>query len=448
MRSACPDENEMSTWAAGHSSSTQAAVLSAHLDSCTACRGVFVLLTRPNTVNGRLRDELLAPVSPVAIGEVVDGKYEVVNFLGSGGMGVVVRARQLRLNSMVALKFVRPELAGDADVASRFLREARASSRLKSQHANRVLDFGQLAKGLPFMVMEYLEGETLETRVTRQGPLPETEVAKLMQQALDALGEAHALGIVHRDLKPGNLFAARKADGIETLVVLDFGVAKSINPDIEHGLHQTTLRGLVGSPAYMAPEQVTPGAAVDARTDIWALGCTMQTLLSGKPPFVGTDLVDLTWKIRNAEPAALPRFISAQMRACVSRCLQRVPADRFQSAKELANVLAHVESAPRTSRAPRKMALALAVVAIGVTLALNAPQPQIAVVSTERDVAPVLPVDVPRPIPTTAAHLEETPLTSPPKSMVRAPVRRLGATVQKVATPFDGGIDDVYGSRL
>ena len=311
----------------------------------------------------------LIPALPASRGDVIAGKYEVGEAIGAGGMGVVFRARHLQLNTTVALKFIRPEHASDAGVASRFLREARAASRLRSPHANHVLDLGYLPSGAPYMVMEYLEGETVEARLRRLGGIPEREVAALVCQALDALGEAHALGIVHRDLKPANLFLQSRVGGSQSLSVLDFGVAKSMNPDIEHGLEQTALRTLVGSPAFMAPEQLVQGARVDARVDIWAMGCTIQAMLAGSPPFAGADLVDLIWAIRNRPPRELPPAVSRGMRACVRRCLRRNPAERFQSTSELRQALEPLAMEPERA-SPRRRLGALAVGAALVASAL------------------------------------------------------------------------------
>lgn len=369
----CPDENRLSAWALGFCSAEESQELSAHVEDCDACRGVFAALARTNelpVVGPLVSGGLLSapPALPASRGDVIAGKYEVGEAIGAGGMGVVFRARHLQLNTTVALKFIRPEHASDAGVASRFLREARAASRLRSPHANHVLDLGYLPSGAPYMVMEYLEGETVEARVRRLGPIPEREVAALVCQALDALAEAHALGIVHRDLKPANLFLQSRVDGSQSLSVLDFGVAKSRNPDIEHGLEQTALRTLVGSPAFMAPEQLAHGARVDARVDIWAMGCTIQAMLAGSPPFAGADLVDLTWAIRNQPPRELPRAVSRGMRACVLRCLRRDPAERFQSTSELRHALELLAKEPE-SGSPRRRGGALAV---GAALAVSA----------------------------------------------------------------------------
>ena len=262
----------------------------------------------------------MGTASPVDVGQVLLRKYEVLEVLGAGGMGVVVRARHLQLNQDVALKFIRPEQLHRADARARFSREARAAASLRSPHVNRVLDLGELEDGTPFMVLEFLTGQTLEAHVKAHGPLPEADVVRWMAQACLGLEAAHDAGIVHRDLKPANLFI--RDDG--TLAILDFGVAKSVNPLIEAGLKQTTTPTLVGSPAFMAPEQLSASADVGKLVDIWAIGCTLQSLLTGQPPFRADDVIDLAWRVRNAEPTPLPPSVSASMKSVIGAVLREV----------------------------------------------------------------------------------------------------------------------------
>jgi serine/threonine-protein kinase len=468
LDSQCPDANQLSAWADGVSTPAEATELASHVEVCVACQAAFAVLANGQregeavtTPSPLFREAPLQPVAPVRVGDVLLGKYEVIDVLGAGGMGIVVRAKHLQLNTMVAMKFIRPELAHDADVVSRFAREARAASRLKSPHANRVLDFEKLPSGEAFMVMEYLEGETLEHRLARSGPLDEREVALLMGQALDALSEAHALGIVHRDLKPANLFLQRRPDGSQSLSVLDFGVAKSVNPDIEHGLQQTTLRGLVGSPAYMAPEQVTPGAPIDLRADLWAVGCTMHTLLAGQPPFRGGDLVELAWAIRTNEPSALPATVSRAMRACVQRCLRRPPAERFSSASELRAVLTEVAELELRPQAPkRRLLLVVAAVlgagvfaAVGLARQTSTPPPPAlapasASVAPPAQVSPVVEPAPPAPPPAPLSEVERP--AAPAPAAKRAPKLPLSTAPKQVTPPSarDASVEDVFENRL
>lgn len=289
----------------------------------------------------------------------------------SSGRSVVL-ARHTRLQTTVALKFLRKELAGDPALVSRFEREARAASRLRSEHSCRVFDFEQGPDGDLFIAMEYLEGESLEARRHRTR-LSEGQVVSWAIQVLDALEEAHSHGVVHRDLKPANLFLARRADGSERVVVLDFGLAKSSNPEIEQGLSDTTRGHLIGSPAYMSPEQLTPYATIDHRTDLWSHGCTMFVLLTGELPFRGRDLLELAHHVRTAAPAAMPSWVSIALGACIASCLEKDPKDRPQSASELKARLKAVAQQPAVRRASpaRVAASVLAVALVGGALVIG-----------------------------------------------------------------------------
>jgi len=172
------------------------------------------------------RDGASDPTSAPGVlpGETLAGKYRVERVLGSGGMGIVLAARHLQLDERVAIKLLRPELARNGPVNARFVREARAAVKIKSEHVARVFDVGTLPDGAAYMVMEHLEGSDLAALVCAEGRLAEATAAEYVLQACEALAEAHALGIVHRDLKPGNLFLARRADGSPCVKVLDFGI--------------------------------------------------------------------------------------------------------------------------------------------------------------------------------------------------------------------------------
>lgn len=454
----CPDENLLSAWVVGACSVAEAEQLATHIESCDACRETFAELAKglrfdelgPTTPSSKVTP--MGEPLPLAPGQMLLGKYEIVEVLGSGGMGVVVRAKHRQLNRFVALKFIRPELANDPDIVSRFSREARAASRLKSPHANRVLDLGMLPGGVPFMVMEYLEGETLEMRLVREGPQPVAAVIDWAIQALEGLAEAHALGIVHRDLKPANLFLQRREVGPEVLTILDFGVAKSVNPDIEAGLQQTTLRGLVGSPSYMAPEQLSAGAIIDARADLWALGCTMYRLLTGQLPFRGADLVDVAWQIRNGATPRLPTQWSSQLRSCIARCLAKAPDERFQNARELQVALRQMNhhQAPLRVKwwAGVAATSALALVCAGALIFTiskapaptpPAPTPVVGVKPIE-EVKPA-PVSPPPPAPAvTATTLKPTP---PERKKVVQAVKPTRADAG-----VSSNLDDVFDKRL
>nr|HMR07207.1 serine/threonine-protein kinase [Polyangiaceae bacterium] len=215
-------------------------------------------------------------------GDILAGKFRVEKLLGSGGMGMVVAAHHLQLDEPVAIKFLLPEALTNAAAVGRFAREARAATKIKSEHVVRIIDIGSFDSGEPYIVMEYLNGQDLSQLLAARGPLPPDEVAEYILQACEAIVEAHVLGIVHRDLKPANLFVAARMDGTPLVKVLDFGISKvSTGPD----LSLTETSALMGSPLYMSPEQMASAKSVDARTDIWALGVILYELVTGKPPF-------------------------------------------------------------------------------------------------------------------------------------------------------------------
>jgi serine/threonine-protein kinase len=283
------------------------------------------------------------PLPPVEIGDVIAGKYTVEAIIGEGGMGVVVAARHLELDQRVAIKFLLPEIATQGTAAERFRREARSAARIRGEHVCRVLDVGTLPSGVPFLVMEHLEGCDLALELDRRGRLPLGEAVEYVLQACEGLAEAHAANIVHRDLKPANLFLAARADGSRRVKLLDFGVSKSLTDSGEgnHALTQTS--SLVGSPLYMSPEQLSSSKSVDARSDIWALGAVLYELVAGKPPFNGESIPQLVHAVMNNKPASLEALDASLPRgidAVVLRALQKQRDDRYPSVAELAKELA------------------------------------------------------------------------------------------------------------
>jgi serine/threonine-protein kinase len=278
----------------------------------------------------------------VAVGDILAEKYRVEKVLGAGAMGVLVAARHLDLREVRAIKLMLPSMLDDADGVERFLREARAAVCLKSEHVARIHDVGRLGSGAPYIVMEYLEGRDLKSVLEARGALPVAEAVSYLLQVCDALAEAHALGIVHRDLKPANLFLTTGPSGAGTVKVLDFGVAKVPRgqaPDAE----LTAATMLLGTPLYMSPEQMRSARDVDARSDLWSLGVVLYRMLTGKMPFSGGTVTEICASVV-ADPPDPPTVLRPDLPpalgAVVMRCLEKVPAERFQSAGELASALA------------------------------------------------------------------------------------------------------------
>jgi eukaryotic-like serine/threonine-protein kinase len=306
------------------------------------------------------------PAGLPAVGEVLAGKYRIEGVLGVGGMGAVLAAKHLHLDERVAIKVMLPQAMGDGATTVRFLREARAAVKIKSEHVARVTDSGVLDDGRPYIVMEYLIGQDLGAVLEQNGRLSVTETVDYLLQACEAVAQAHALGIVHRDLKPANLFLTVRDDGSACVKVLDFGISKATPQAQARGgvesLQLTTTQTLVGSPMYMAPEQMRTNRPVDGRTDIWSLGVVAYELLTGRLPFEASAMPELCAKILQDDPEPLRKKrpeLGADLEATIHRCLEKKPERRFQNLADFASAMAPFGSkgaegyVPRISRALR-----------------------------------------------------------------------------------------------
>ncbi len=285
-----------------------------------------------------------------AVGDVLAGKYRVDKILGIGGMGMVVAATHLELDQRVALKFMLPGALESAEASARFLREARAAGRLNSDHVCRVMDVGRFDTGVPYIVMEYLQGENLAALLRRRGPLRVSDAVDFVLQGIEGLAEAHAHGIIHRDLKPDNLFLHKRNDGGSLVKVLDFGISKF------SGGHSTKTGDIMGSPAYMAPEQMESTRSVDHRADVWSLGVVLYQLVTAKPPFQGDTLPLLCLHVVNDAPlpmSAIRGDLPEGFEAVVMKCLEKEPADRFVDVGQLAQALAPFGPKNATTSASR-----------------------------------------------------------------------------------------------
>jgi serine/threonine-protein kinase len=291
----------------------------------------------------------------IAPGEVLAGKYRVERVLGQGGMGCVVAAHHIQLDEKVALKFLLPTAIASPDATSRFLQEARAAVKIKSEHVARVIDVGQLENGAPYMVMEYLDGCDLAAWLSRRGPMPTEQAVDFVLQACEAIAEAHALGIVHRDLKPANLFCVQRPGGQLAIKVLDFGISKMTLPGSTAN-NLTRTNALVGSPLYMSPEQMQHSKGVDLRTDIWSLGVILFELMAGRPPFEAEAVTELAVKVftETAPPLRTLRSDAPPgLEQVLAMCLEKDRARRFQSVADLAIALQSFGSPRATTSVER-----------------------------------------------------------------------------------------------
>ncbi len=315
--------------------------------------------------------------APFAPGEVVGGKYVLERVLGVGGVGMVLAARHVELDEVVAIKFLHHEMRQRPDVVRRFGVEARAAVRIKSEYAARVYDVGVSPSRGPYLVMEYLQGKDLADVLAERGPLPARRAVELVMQACEALAVAHSNGIVHRDVKPENLFLARRDDGSEVLKVLDFGISKGALSAGAAALAQT--QELMGSPLYMSPEQVRAAGSVDHRTDVWSLGVVLYEMLAGEVPFPGETVTGVCARVLEAEPPPVARALEPLpegLEAVVRRALEKDPAKRFQNVAEFAiSLLAYGPGWARLSAERTNTIVRAAGHRVGVTLKVHSSAP-------------------------------------------------------------------------
>jgi len=391
------------------------------------------------------------PSRPTLAGTTIDGRYRLVEPLGSGGMGSVYQAIQLSVERPVALKVINPALASDARIARRFLREARIASGLSHSSLVTVLDFGATEDGVLYMVMELIRGRTLGERVAREGPMDPDEVRQLAISVAEGLATIHGAGVLHRDLKPDNLMLV-EAPGQEPAVkLLDFGVAKDVARH-EDLTHLTETGSLLGTPKYMSPE-VARGDAVDERSDLYSLGCVLYFLVAGRAPFDSDGPVNVAYLARChalEPPPPLPLSVPDPLRSIIERLLRKAPDERFESAAELVAALRSdsVPSVPGrpASRLPWLVgAAALALVGVGAALALSpgsriepssapattsstvpdaaAHEGRASMQVTPADAAPAAPVDA-----AADAAMVRLRFTSEPRAMVSIDGKSVGRT--------------------
>ena len=273
------------------------------------------------------------------IGQTLGGKYEVVRLLGEGGMAFVFEANHQRLQQRVAIKLLAPEFALDSELVTRFEREARAVARLNTKHVVRVTDVDVTSDGLPYIVMEFLDGRDLDAELQDRRQLPVDESVDIIVQACCGMLEAHAIGIIHRDLKPANLFLAKEGEGPEAariVKILDFGISKMVG----ESTRLTTAGAVIGTVLYMSPEQVRADSNVDVRADVWSLGVILFELLAGRPPFEGSS-AQVAAKIVSTDAPDLRTFaeVPEGLALTVRRMLDRDRDRRFASLREVVAAL-------------------------------------------------------------------------------------------------------------
>jgi serine/threonine-protein kinase len=272
------------------------------------------------------------------VGSILTDRYLIESRIGEGGMGTVYKAVHVRINQPVAIKVISRKLAGDADSIARFSREARNAARVQHPNVCRVQDFGETSAGLVYLVMEYIEGESLATLIRREGRLQLARAAHILAQSCLGVAAAHELGIVHRDIKPDNIMLTRGRDGLETVKLVDFGIAKAVT---ESGQSVTATGLMIGTPEYMSPEQAA-GEMLDGRSDTYSLALVFFRMLTGTLPFkadtpmaaLSARLITEPLRLSSVDPQGL---VPAGLQAVFDRALARNPRDRYASALSFAH---------------------------------------------------------------------------------------------------------------
>ena len=290
--------------------------------------------------------------SVLAPGALLGGKYVVDAPIAEGGMSIVVLGRDIAIDERVAIKLLKPEQRLMKDVLARFVREAKTIRRVQSDRCVKVHDVGMDPVHGPFMVMEFLDGRSLRAVLDAGGRFVPKRACELALQICEALSAAHAVQCIHRDVKPDNVIVLQRGE-IEDVRVLDFGISKHaltgsvLNQDIS--LINTI--SLMGSPAYMSPEQMRSTSNADPRSDIWSLGAVLFEMLTGRPPFLSESITELCSMVISDEPplaSTVDAAVPMALAQVVARCLQKNPADRYQNVGQLAQAL--IEFAPRRAR--------------------------------------------------------------------------------------------------
>jgi serine/threonine-protein kinase len=289
----------------------------------------------------------MRPQDPFIGRDILNGKFQILQKIGSGGMGAVYKALQPEMNRMVGVKILHPKLANRKDLVSRFRREARAMSQLTHPNTVKVFDYGELDDGSLYIIMEFLEGKNLNQTVRSEGPFPMERALPILIQVCGALHEAHKAGIIHRDLKPENIFLVQSGGLKDFPKVLDFGLAKVSERQMRPGSVILTQEGMVfGTPEFMSPEQAQ-GRALTPGSDIYSLAVILYEVLTGKLPFEAKNAMDYIQLHVTGKPTPLNQRVAGKtfpplLEQVIHRALGKRPEDRFASAAEFATAMQHV----------------------------------------------------------------------------------------------------------
>jgi serine/threonine-protein kinase len=304
---------------------------------CPACGKEYLDTNSLCTLDAKV----LQSVDDSLLGETLAEKYLVEQLIKRGGMGSVYRGKHVMMDKTVAIKVLRPSLAGDDVVVARFSREAKAASRISHPHAVSVTDFGEAETGVVFLVMEYLDGRTLKDLIRSEGPMTLERTVEIIRQVSGALDAAHQQGVIHRDLKGDNIMLSQ-SDGGDWAKVLDFGIAKILQPEGARDNDITAGNLVIGTPQYMSPEQCSQTGPIDARSDVYSLGVIVFEMLTGRVPFTGDSPTVIMMKQVGDEPPSVLEArpdLPASIDSLIKKALAKQPVDRFQTAGELSEAL-------------------------------------------------------------------------------------------------------------
>lgn len=280
----------------------------------------------------------------VTIGQLLDKKYRIVRLLGEGGMGAVYEGENVRIHHRVAIKVLHAGIATNAAVVERFEREAQAAGRIGSDHIVEVFDLGDLPNGARYMVMEFLDGESLSARVARSTRLAPLAMGSIMVQLLEGLRAAHAAGIIHRDLKPDNIFLPKTKTGADFVKIVDFGVSKFNQLSGDSGMSMTRTGAVIGTPYYMSPEQARGAKESDHRSDLYSAAVVMFECVTGQVPFQADTFNELMFKIvlePQPDPETLVPGLDPAFAAIIKKGMAREPAARYQTAEEFGQAISN-----------------------------------------------------------------------------------------------------------
>ena len=313
------------------------------MKACPVCGNEYSNTSTLCPIDG----EVLLSTSDPLIGETLAGKYSIEELIKTGGMGSVYRGKHVLMDKRVAVKVLRPSLAVDNDVVARFSREAKAASRISHPHAVNVTDFGESENGVVFLVMEYLDGQTLKEVIKQDGAMSLDRTGEIVRQVAGALDAAHEQGVIHRDLKSDNIMLSQ-TNGGDWAKVLDFGIAKIQQPEGVRDVDITAANLVIGTPQYMSPEQCSQSGPIDKRSDVYSFGIIVYEMLAGRVPFTGESPTIIMMKQVQDEPPPISEFrpdLPVVVEKIISRALAKRPEDRFQSAGEMSKALAEAFAA-------------------------------------------------------------------------------------------------------